>query len=87
MIHSRCTKEVKLAEVACAKGFGFCQETLEKKDICASDIEQRGTICLLLQLIYPPTFYANKDKSSISVHITADGLCMQHERNSYKKKY
>lgn len=40
---------------------------------------------LSLQLIYPSTFYANKDKSSISVCITADGLCMQHKRNSFKK--
>lgn len=49
-------------------------------------MEQRGTIRLSLQLIYPPTFYANKDKSSISVCITADGLCMQHKRNSFKKR-
>lgn len=28
LLHSRCTKEVKLADVAWAKGFGFYQETL-----------------------------------------------------------
>lgn len=65
------------------------RDTLKGRYLCLWHRAKRDKVsfCLSLQLIYPPTCYANKDKSSISVCITVDGLCMQHYRNSFKKDW